>query len=75
MEEFVPTPTYRTEMVGDQCIYHCLYCVHWASDKDLFTLHMQQRHDGTMIEAPAEVSDAPEKSAAWNAPAPVREGA
>lgn len=30
----------------------CLYCDHWATDGDLFRLHMAQRHNGEMVEEP-----------------------
>jgi hypothetical protein len=50
-------PTYRIEPVGAlPSAYVCLLCEgagseHHATDVDLFTLHMQQRHDGRMIDA------------------------
>jgi len=49
-------PTYRTETTAEgQTIYHCLYCAeqgseHHSTDEALFLAHMEQRHDGRMIE-------------------------
>jgi hypothetical protein len=62
------TPTYRIQTMPDgTTIYHCLYCEqagsgHWARDWTLFTFHMQQRHDGQLIEA-TDSAAAPETPA------------
>jgi hypothetical protein len=51
-----PTPTYRLDRDDTGTMrYVCLYCEqagteHCATDLDLFTQHMQQRHDGRMLE-------------------------
>ena len=52
----MPAPTYWTETSTDgQPVYHCLYCKeqgseHHSSDEALFIAHMEQRHDGRMVE-------------------------
>lgn len=55
-------PTYRVEPFGDTEKYTCLVsdaghedgiCGHWSTDKELFELHMLQRHAGVMHEASA----------------------
>jgi hypothetical protein len=48
-------PTYRMDTAEDGTpVYVCLVCAgqgseHHATDMELFTLHMQQRHDGRMV--------------------------
>lgn len=55
-----PAPTYYVQAGPDgKPLYYCLYCEqqgtgHWASDFELFTFHMQQRHDGRLTEATPE---------------------
>jgi hypothetical protein len=49
-------PTYRIETVAmEPPTYVCLVCAgqgneHHAVDVELFTLHMEQRHDGRMVD-------------------------
>jgi hypothetical protein len=51
-----PTPTYYTDTdEDDRTVYHCLYCEvqgqeHHATDEALFLMHMEQRHDGRLLE-------------------------
>jgi hypothetical protein len=61
------TPTYQTSDQGGVTHYTCLVqdasrpggvCSHDATDFELFTLHMQQRHGGFMIEAPSALGTA-----------------
>jgi hypothetical protein len=56
------TPTYQTSDQGGVTHYTCLVqdasrpggvCSHDATDFELFTMHMAQRHGGILIEAPA----------------------
>jgi len=59
----MPEPTYRTEETQDGTKYLCLHCEragsgHWSYDRQLFEQHMQQRHDGSMIEDTAVTSTA-----------------
>lgn len=69
-----PSPTYYvTKDTNDQDIYNCLYCEqsgaeHHATDLELFTKHMEQRHDGRMLEGPEEAARAGE---AEDEPAPM----
>ena len=62
-------PTYWTETTAEgQTVYHCSYCQeqgseHHSSDEIMFISHMEQRHDGRMVEdtdASAEARKAPE---------------
>ena len=52
----MPAPTYWTEVHADgHPVYHCLYCAeqgteHHSTDEALFLAHMEQRHDGRMVE-------------------------
>lgn len=67
MAEAVATYYLTTDERGHE-IFHCLYCAtageeHHATDPALFASHMEQRHDGRLIEGPAP------------APAPVVEPA
>jgi hypothetical protein len=49
-------PTYRMDTAEDGTpVYVCLVCAaqgseHHSADMELFTLHMQQRHDGRMAQ-------------------------
>jgi hypothetical protein len=49
-------PTYRMDTAPDgTSVYVCLVCAaqgseHHSTDAELFTLHMQQRHDGRMAQ-------------------------
>jgi hypothetical protein len=46
-------PTYwTTQDDDDTTVYHCAHCVHWATNLDLFKQHMEQQHDGVLIETP-----------------------
>lgn len=71
-------PTYRTE----GSTYICLYCEeqgleHRATDKELFQLHMQQRHDGRMLsveQAPQGTEAAAQAAQASPAPPPQESG-
>jgi hypothetical protein len=51
-----PTPTYWTETTAaGETVYHCAYCAaagqeHHSADEALFVQHMEQRHDGRMVE-------------------------
>jgi hypothetical protein len=55
----MPEPTYYITTTDDETmVYHCCYCEragqeHHATDEALFLKHMEQRHDGRMIEGPA----------------------
>jgi hypothetical protein len=57
-------PTYRMDTAEDGTpVYVCLVCAaqgseHHSTDMELFTLHMQQRHDGRM--APEGETPSPE---------------
>lgn len=59
----MPEPTYRVETQDDGSqLFTCLWCEaegreHVATDAELFTQHMAQRHDGTMLPAPAPTGD------------------
>jgi hypothetical protein len=48
-------PTYRTEETQDGTKYICLWCEragsgHWSYDKALFVSHLEQRHDGRLVQ-------------------------
>ena len=51
-------PTYWTETTdAGQTVYHCLYCQeqgseHHSANEMIFMKHMEQRHDGRMVEDP-----------------------
>ena len=51
-------PTYWTETTAEgPPVYHCLYCKeqgseHHSTDEIMFIQHMEQRHDGRMVEDP-----------------------
>ena len=51
-----PAPTYWTETTDEgQTVYHCAYCQqqgaeHHSTDEVMFIKHMEQRHDGRMVE-------------------------
>jgi hypothetical protein len=77
-----PTPTYRVEKEEDVTLYTCLVgdagrpdgiCGHEASDLDLFTQHMAQRHAGLMVVEPAPKGDRPAQAAVRQARAQVAE--
>ena len=62
-------PTYWTVQINDgPTIYHCTYCQeqgseHHSTNEVMFLAHMQQRHDGRMVEdteASATARKAPE---------------
>ena len=62
-------PTYHTETNdAGETVYHCLYCAeqgseHHSADEAMFIKHMEQRHDGRMVEdtdASAAAKKAPE---------------
>ena len=84
MAESVPAaePTYRLEKDDDQTQYTCLIphagkpddiCGHQATDLDLFTQHMMQRHAGVMIPEPAPKGDRAAQAAVRQAKAQVAE--
>jgi hypothetical protein len=84
MAESVPAaePTYRLEKDDDQTQYTCLIphagkpddiCGHQATDLDLFTQHMMQRHAGVMIPEPAPKGDRAAQAAVRQAKAHVAE--
>lgn len=65
---------YKTTSPTGTDLFHCLYCAHAgqehsATDPALFASHMEQRHDGRLIEGqapapPAAASPATEPPAA-----------
>ena len=65
----MPEPTYYITTTDDETtVYHCCYCEragaeHHSSNEALFLSHMEQRHDGQMIEGPT-----PEPAATRQAP-------
>jgi hypothetical protein len=53
-----PAPTYRVENVDGADRYVCIIpyaglpddiCGHWAVDFELFSMHMEQRHNGDLV--------------------------
>jgi len=77
-----PTPTYRVEKDDDATYYTCLVtdagrpdgiCGHEATDLDLFTQHMNQRHAGTMVAEPAPKGDRQAQAAVRQAKTAVAE--
>jgi hypothetical protein len=58
-------------------VFHCLYCAgagqeHHATDPALFASHMEQRHDGRLVEGPQPAEPAPgAEGAAEDVPAPA----
>jgi hypothetical protein len=61
-------------------VFHCLYCAgagqeHHATDPALFASHMEQRHDGRLVEGskpeePAPVAEGAEEDVPQPTPAP-----
>ena len=52
--------TFRTEIQEDGTArYICLICDHWATDAELFTMHMDQRHSRGLVKASEEPEPAP----------------
>jgi hypothetical protein len=65
---FPDMPTYRVEVDGETTTYFCLYCEdqdteHHATDMEFFVQHMEQRHDGRMLEEQAAARAASETDA------------
>ena len=62
----LPAPTYSAEPMGERTVYTCLIpdaghedgiCGHKTTDEGYMTMHMQQRHSGVMIQAPATMQE------------------
>lgn len=71
-----PEPTYAIDHKDDALLYRCLVCErqgqeHHATDIDLFTQHMAQRHGGQMIEETDGPEAEPQEETHAGEPAPV----
>jgi hypothetical protein len=80
--ETAADPTYRVDKDDETTTYTCLIpdagkpdalCGHQATDLDLFTQHMMQRHAGVMIPEPAPKGDRAAQAAVRQAKAQVAE--